>query len=241
MTQLKNAKVLPKGDKLLLIDAPEMPNADGKCISLCEYKDHSLCVCRNKFKEALSKAPTWEIKNGEEMKRKLWERTIDILHEKDQIDLVKNIPNYNDWQPEQGKLYDIPAPYTYKFEKVYPKHFVYNPEENCILFAILIPQEAVKYLDLLTGDKIKIDSGFGFPDFGRFLRYEDDKIVWQDNEGDTYSTPLMGYKVTRTEEVKEESQEDLIIELVKFITSSRYSISNERIEQAKSKFKITRL
>lgn len=43
------------------------------------------------------------------------------------------------------------------------------------------------------------------------------------------------------EQVKVESQDELIIELVKFISNERYTISAQKLEEAKSKFKIERI
>lgn len=132
MTQLKNAKVLLKDGKLLLIDAPEKAN-------FIDFKNVDN-EGRKRYDEALSKAPTWKIKNGREVKRLIFES----LPWKGAYEF--SIVN---WQPEQGKLYELPKGYEAKINLncVY----CFNGQSKCSCddshlkeFAILIPQEEVK-------------------------------------------------------------------------------------------------
>ncbi len=66
----------PEGKPEGLYYIPEMPekaNSDGRCISLCEYKDPSLCECRNTYKKAVQAAIASAIKVRDEDKRQIWE------------------------------------------------------------------------------------------------------------------------------------------------------------------------
>lgn len=132
MTQLKNAKLKFEGDKLLLIDAPEKAN-------FIDFKNVD-SEGRKRYEEALSKATTWEIKNGEEVKRKIFES----LPWKGAYEF--SIVN---WQPEQGKLYDIPASYIYELETD-------DGYSEAKFYAILIPQQEVKE----ETQEMKRESGF---------------------------------------------------------------------------------
>ena len=142
MTQLKNAKLKFEGDKLLLIDAPDDSMLDYDKI---EYEQA--------YYEALSKAPTWEIKNREEVVKLLFTPFEDLT------DLFFDGKHWfwSKWTEEgeriaprkyldmkQGKLYDVPKSYKIKFEKKALTWDDFGNTHNYKEFAILIPQEEVK-------------------------------------------------------------------------------------------------
>ena len=130
-TQLKNAKVKFEGDKLLLIDAPEIDDFIYGRNTLSEE------FGENQYEEALSKAPTWGIKNKEEVWKVMYHQG-----------MFANQTH----SEQQGRLYDIPASYTYRFEKYdkFGNQCFSESECPCEKFAILIPQEGVKKEKIVT-------------------------------------------------------------------------------------------
>lgn len=212
---MTNPKLIFKGDKLLLIDAPEEPK---KCSDYhycqCNGENHCQCQLREKeYEEALSKAPTWEIKNQDDVKYKLWQEYMVV---KSHSEIVRNpISGWKDWQPEQGKLYDIPDGYTYKFVEIERGELLY-PVDKTITVAILIPQEEVK------------DEDYSHPlTIGQMIEEEEVK------RDKNYILNLLNPK-----EMKEESQDELWDELIE--EGSLIADDQKMKELYKSKFILTR-
>src|SRR5690349_13944822 len=143
MTQLKNAKVLAKGDKLFLIDAPEKDSELNQSKAFPGYPNipgwlDRIAKKEKSYEEALSKAPTWEIKNQEEVRDAIYQSMCTVPN---CTDLTCNC----EWLKE-NKLYDLPKGYKVKFEEIISK-YTDLPNNK---YAILIPQESgLKYQNII--------------------------------------------------------------------------------------------
>jgi len=135
---MTNPKLIFKGDKLFLIDAPEYSDGFDYPISKKEIDKN--------YQEAISSATRWKIKNGEEINLLIYQSKTTRTEA-----INPSYPDFMDWQPEQGKLYDVPKGYIATIENQF------EGDEFVGEFAILIPQQMPVTRYLKAGDRIEIE------------------------------------------------------------------------------------